>query len=373
MLEGEALRDGERLPPKRDRPLFIIGTERSGSNLLRLILNSHGAIFVPHPPHVVRYFAPLERYYGDLSRDDRFELLVRDVVRLVRIHIHPWDTPLCEADVIRAARWRSVFGVYAALHDLALAASGKERWGCKSTFMIDHADTVLSHYPRARFLHLVRDPRDVAASSKESVFNPFHPLLTARLWLAQQRTGAALAGRLGSETLLAVRYEDLLESPERTLERICAFLGEPFSPRMLRFFETDEARRSASLSASWRNTATPIIRDNAGRFARSLSEDEIRTVERICGPLMRRYGYAPRLSGAAAEAGELAGEVPLWPRAVDQALRVRAEFRSLRQDAIHFRRWGRGLLLWEIALRRRALSIWDRLVSAERVGSTGHV
>ena len=68
-------------------PIFIAGTERSGSNLLRLILNSHSEIAVPHPPHVVRYFAPLEVAYGDLADDQNFADFVRDITRLVPWHI----------------------------------------------------------------------------------------------------------------------------------------------------------------------------------------------------------------------------------------------------------------------------------------------
>ena len=50
-----------------DDPLFIIGTERSGSNLLRVILDAHSRISVPHPPHIMRYFSPLVARYGDLA------------------------------------------------------------------------------------------------------------------------------------------------------------------------------------------------------------------------------------------------------------------------------------------------------------------
>ena len=87
-----------------ESPLFIIGTERSGSNLLRLILNTHSRIAIPHPPHVVRYFAPLEAAYGDLSRSkEAFTALVDDILAFVRMHIYPWDIPLDRARVLREA------------------------------------------------------------------------------------------------------------------------------------------------------------------------------------------------------------------------------------------------------------------------------
>jgi hypothetical protein len=345
--------------PKRDRPLFIIGTERSGSNLLRLILNSHEAVHVPHPPHVVHYFAPLERYYGDLREKARFERLVADVLRLVRTHIHRWELPITAQELARAARWRDVFGVTAGLYDLALEASGKAFWGCKSTFMIDHVETVLRHYPAARFIHLVRDPRDVAASSKRSVFNPYHPALTARLWCRQQMTGRELHLRVGRDSLLRVRYEELLSAPEETVAQVCAFLGEPFDVKMLRFHETEEARKSASLSRSWRNTARPILSDNAGKWESGLRKHEVLQVERIAGPLMAYYGYQPVYPDAVEEAGAEDPGTAWETRLLEGALRIRGELRSLRQDKNHWRRWRRRAVLTDVALRRRIGAIWD--------------
>jgi hypothetical protein len=101
-----------------ESPLFIIGTERSGSNLLRLILNTHRRIAIPHPPHVVRYFAPLEAAYGDVSRsEEAFAALVDDILAFVRMHIYSWDMPLDCARVLREAEPRDSFGVTTALFD----------------------------------------------------------------------------------------------------------------------------------------------------------------------------------------------------------------------------------------------------------------
>ena len=87
--------------PPSSVPLFIVGTERSGSNLLRVILNSHPNIVIPHPPHIMRYFAPLEARYGDLSDPRNFRRLVDDVLTLVKAHIHPWPWVPKADDIIR--------------------------------------------------------------------------------------------------------------------------------------------------------------------------------------------------------------------------------------------------------------------------------
>ena len=201
-------------------PLFILGTERSGSNLLRLILDSHPRIVIPHPPHVMRYFTPLVERYGDLADAARFRRLVDDVLTLVRAHIHPWPWVPDAEDLVRRARVvpggdkPDLFSVYAALHeavrDHQLGPDGG-RWGCKSTFMIDHVDRIVAEWPGARLLWLYRDPRDVAASSRQSVFSAFHPWMTARLWDRQQRQGLELEAR--GVPLLRIKYVSHAPTP----------------------------------------------------------------------------------------------------------------------------------------------------------------
>ncbi len=153
-------------------PIYIIGPERSGSNLLRVILNTHSRISIPHPPHIMRYFSPLTAGYGDLVDPDALGRLTDDVLHLIATHIYPWDVVIDRDQVVAEARPKSLLGVFAAIQDQHLASTGKARWGCKSTFMGHHVDEAIEGDPGARFIWLVRDPRDVAVSSRKSVFSP---------------------------------------------------------------------------------------------------------------------------------------------------------------------------------------------------------
>ncbi len=330
-------------------PLFIIGTERSGSNLLRVILNAHSGIAVPHPPHVMHWFGDLVDRYGDLGDDSALARLVDDVLALLDTHIYPWEIAPTRDQVLAALPARSLYGVTAALYDLDLAHAGKRRWGCKSTFMVHHVDTVRAVHPGARFVWLVRDPRDVAASSRKSVFSPFHPVLTARLWAEQQHAALDLEAALGPEVVLRVRYEDLLADSPGTLARICAFLGEAFEPAMLDFASTRAAQKGAALSESWAKTAQPVQSSNSGKYRKDLSVTEIAQVEAVARPLMAELGYAPE----DASAGPLAAGFPreiAW-RAMNTWWHLGVEWRSLRNDDNHWRRWNRRLTMSAISLR----------------------
>jgi hypothetical protein len=274
-------------------PIFIIGTERSGTNLLRLILNTHPDIAVPHPPHIMKNFSGLEPLYGDLSIDSNFKRLIHDVVRSVELHPYPWGMEIDRDEVFRTARARDLINVYFSVYDQYLKATGKKRWCCKSTFMIDHVARIIKHHPGARFIYMVRDGRDVAASARKSIFNHYSAYYIARLWKKEQDQGIYWLKRLPGEAILLLRYEDLVERPEDKVREVCGFLDEPFDARMLKFFETDEARKSGSLSVSWENTKRPIMRENVDKFRTELKENAIRVFEAIAGPELEYFGYKP--------------------------------------------------------------------------------
>lgn len=329
-------------------PIFIIGTERSGSNLLRLILNAHPAITVPHPPHIMAYFAPLEKYYGDLSKTENFSRLADDVVTHVQRHIYPWPTPLNKESLL-TAQPRDLFGLFAAIYDQHLALSGKRRWGCKSTFMIHYVDRILSLYPDARLIWLVRDPRDVALSSRNSVFNPFHPYYVAQLWTSQQRLGLTLEAKLKPTNLMRVHYEDLISDAERTVSQICNFIGEDFNPAMLRFFETEEARISAHLAHDWRKTAMPILTGNANKYIRGMHADEVAIIESQAGEIMNRLGY--RLVSTSLAVQKPGPLQRMKYRAGNEWLKLKVEYRSLREDRNQGRRWARRMRIIGLKVR----------------------
>jgi hypothetical protein len=331
-------------------PLYIIGTERSGSNLLRVMLNAHSGIALPHPPHILRYFSPLEKAYGDLEASENLSRLVGDVLRLLQVHISPWDFEPDAERVVAEARPRDLLGVFTAIYDQFLERSGKRRWGCKSTFAIHHVDRILERDPEARFLWLVRDPRDVALSSKRSVFSPCHPYFTACLWREQQALGSALAGQIGDRRVLQISYEKLIADPEITLRSLCDFLEEEFEDGMLQFHETREAVEGAELSEDWRNTAQPVLRGNSGKYKAGLTQDEIRVVEAETGDLMRQLGYALDFPGQGSSPS-LARR--LRYRIEDRAWHLQVEWRSMRTDKNHWRRWNRGATVKALELRRR--------------------
>ncbi|NVN98075.1 MAG: sulfotransferase [Geobacteraceae bacterium] len=274
-------------------PIFIIGTERSGTNLLRLILNSHPDVAVPHPPHIVKLFTPLLPLYGDLANDRNFIRLISDVCRLVELHPYPWEIRPDRGRVFREAAARELICIYFAIYDQYLEYSGKKRWCCKSTFMIDHIADILRFYPDARFIFMVRDGRDVAVSAKSSIFNHYHVFYSARRWQREQRLGLDWLKKLLPEQIRLLRYEELTTAPEKTVSALCEFLALPYDARMLEYHRMGEAKKSGSLSVSWENTSKPVMSQNRERFRTALSTHEIRLFEAVAGDELQELDYAP--------------------------------------------------------------------------------
>jgi len=331
--------------PATDAPLFIVGTERSGSNLLRLVLDAHPRITVPHPPHVMNYFGAIEHRYGSLEDLEVRRRAARHMAELVRIHIHPWDITPDVDRLVDEADPPDLFGLFLALYAQHLESTDAARWGCKSTFMIHHVDRILARFPDAGLLWLVRDPRDVAVSARKSVFSPCDPRLSARLWAKQQQQGLDLQARIGNRLHL-LHYEALVGAPEPTIRAVCDHLSEPFDPAMLAFSQTDNAQRIAKMMDSWKNASAGFLKNNTQKWRTQLSPCDLRVVEEEAGPQMDALGYARATDadGTTADPGVTLREL---------RARVEVELKSLRDDANHWRRWGRRAWLTGLDLRTR--------------------
>lgn len=272
-------------------PFCIIGTERSGTNLLRLILNSHRDIAIPHPPHIMKNFFKLEPLYGDLNNDANFKKLISDVVRSVELHPYPWEIRIDKEKILRDAKERNLINVFFCVYDQYLESTGKKMWGCKSTFMIYHVALIRRYYPKAKFIYMVRDGRDVAVSAKKTIFNHYSVYYTAQLWKKEQEIGIYWLNKLPETEILLARYEDILSKPEATVKSICAFLGEPYQDSMLNFFDTREAKKSGSISSAWKNTSQPILKNNFQKFSAELKKDEVDLFEAIAGQELDYFSY----------------------------------------------------------------------------------
>jgi hypothetical protein len=274
-------------------PIFMIGTQRSGSNLLRLMLNQLPDIAAPHPPHILQRMMPLEKGYGDLSKDKNFELLVDDVCKLVELNPVPWEgVTLDRKNVAKHCRNHSVVAAFGAVYDIMAEQNKAKSWCCKSLQNINYLSELEAYYgDEARYIYLYRDGRDVAVSFRKAVVGEKHPYYIAKEWGATQRIALTQRKHIDPKRFSNLSYETLTGSPEKAMRGLCEFLGVTYTDDMLNFHESSEAKSAASSSDLWSNVVKPVMADNSNKFLREMSSEEVRIFELVAGDVLDALGY----------------------------------------------------------------------------------
>ena len=273
-------------------PIFMIGTQRSGSNLLRLMLNQLPDVAAPHPPHILQRMMPLLPRYGDLSEDANFAQLVEDVCRLVKLNPVPWeDVRLDRSDISARCRQRSLVAVFCAVYEAYADAHGRSDWCCKSLANIAYLDEIENYVPDARYIYLYRDGRDVAVSFRKAVVGEKHFYHIAKEWAGTQELAIAHRERIAPDRFFSLSYEALTSESEATVRRLCKFLGVEYTEAMLEFHKSEDAAKASASSELWRNVANPVMRDNSRKFLKEASIDDVRIFEAIAGHVLDTLGY----------------------------------------------------------------------------------
>jgi hypothetical protein len=272
----------------RHRPFFIFGSGRSGTSLLTRMLDSHPNLAVPYESHLYNRFYPLLRPSADLADPRTRARLVAEILRTE--HLRDWTPPPSPAETLAAVTRHDFHGIVEGLMGAWTLRQGKSRWGEKTPHHTLWWRTILAGFPDLQVIHLIRDGRDVALSYKATPFGPKHVYHLARQWVQYLSAAEEAQAVLGKPAFLPVRYEDLVAEPERELRRICAFLGEEFTPAMLKFYR----REDANYPTDRRNVANlrrPVLAGNTEKWRDGMTVRELRIFEAIAGRHLERYGY----------------------------------------------------------------------------------
>jgi Sulfotransferase family len=290
--------------------IFMIGTQRSGSNLLRLMVNQAPTIAAPHPPHILERFAPLLPAYGDLADEAAFRRLVDDVVSLVERNPVSWGVKFDRADIRRRCRDNSLVAVFGSVMDCMAERHGKPDWMCKSLANV-HFLPEIEHYfgADARYLYLYRDGRDVCLSFLKAVVGEKTAYHVARQWHTEQQLALECGRRVPASQYLALSYEELTSNPESTLQLLCRWLGIAFSPAMLAFHESDEASKTAASGKMWENVKKPVMATNTKKWLAGMSTEQVVDFESVAGQSLDELGYDLELVGQTHERRQYDGAV----------------------------------------------------------------
>lgn len=281
-------------------PFFIIGAGRSGTTLFSKMLNKHPNLAVPPESHFFKVFYPLLPYYGDLDNAANRARMIDDILAsyFVRRWVPKVDRQQFEANI----EHNDFGGIFDALMRTWAQQNGKSRWGEKTPQHLHFTREIQQYLADAKFVHIYRDGRDVAISSIKAGFGAKTIYGAARRWVAEMDIMARVRGKFGADTLLELSYDDLLDDPKGTLERLCAFLGEDYDDAMLEFYQ--ENTWEAVSSAYEKNLDQPLMRTNKQKWRAEMSNEELRVFEAVAHDMLKQMGYetafevAPKLSKA---------------------------------------------------------------------------
>lgn len=276
----------------KDAGIFLLGCGRSGTTLLRAMMDAHSQLGMSHESRFISFMTRnRERYEQHGFRSDRF---LNDLYELPLSRSRFFVLGLSRTDVEAEVAAREpkdlgealdcVFGLYA-------RTRGKQRWGDKTPGLLPYATELAEVVPNALFIHLVRDGRDVAAAYRDAPFGSGSLLDAGLHWERHVGFAQELRAILPRHRFLELRYEDLVQDPRAALSAVCEFCGLSFEPTMLSYFDhsADGARGYVGQShhQSVAQPVDPTLRD----WRRDLPSEEVAMLEFLLGPTLRAYGY----------------------------------------------------------------------------------
>ncbi len=234
-------------PVEKAPPIFIVGCQRSGTTLVRLMLDSHGNISC----------GPETRFLADLAK----------------VTTDNWQR-LAHYGYPKQYWHQSMAQFFDGIQSEYAAGRGKTRWADKTPRYALSLDFIDELFPTCRVVHVVRDGRDVVASHRHR-FGYVAAVKAAEKWPRYIKAARETGARLSPERYHELRYERLVEDPEATMRALLEFLGEPWDDAVLHHedFPHDVADKYAGFAGSRRQEGTDsnaVYRSRVGAHRREL-------------------------------------------------------------------------------------------------------
>jgi hypothetical protein len=287
---------------------FVVGVPRSGTTLLRLMLDAHPDLAIPGETHFIP--ALLSRWKEMRAADTPDAERRREALELITSHPrwrdlgvdrdalerHLLSLPVADAGEVA----RAVFVVHA-------EARGKPRWGDKTPAYLTKMPRIQRAIPEATFVHVLRDGRDVALSWANVSWGVHDPAEAARQWVRRITGARRRVGRLRPGSYLELRYEDLVSDPDGALRRVAEHIELPWDAAMLDYHREARERMAPAMrelhsvhgrtiSADERErqhalVSEPPRADRVSRWREGMADRDRRAFEAIAGELLTELGY----------------------------------------------------------------------------------
>jgi hypothetical protein len=267
-------------------PVLVLGVRRSGTTLLRVMLDRHSELAVPDESYFIPQLA--DRHLRHVDPQE----FVDDLRRIDTVA--KWDVPL---DKVRArlTERMPIGAAIAAVYATYADERGKPRWGDKTPMYMQNLRLLERLFPDALFVHLIRDGRDAALSflsmpkglMTETWMQPRDVAGFASQWRGEVKAAQRLGRRVGDERYLEVRYEDLVGDVESVLRSISRFARLPHEAAMAHYVGNVEDVSAKPHQQSLRRPPTVGLRN----WRVQMSLEDVGVFDRVAGDLLDELGY----------------------------------------------------------------------------------
>ncbi|MEX1193381.1 MAG: sulfotransferase [Brumimicrobium sp.] len=264
---------------KFNGPLFIVGLSRSGTKLLRDLLNRNNLINIPV---IETHFIPNILKQENISLDE-----VEDIIKTSKFRERQQNIPFPKRDELMSFNKIETVKDYIEAALKYYGVHGRQKWnegaiwGDKTPLYLRHLDILKNEFPEGKVIHIIRDPRDRALSVKKTWNKSM--LRTTEKWRCELENAQFFKNE--TDFYFELRYEDLLASPKTKLQEICDFLGISFQHKML------ELEKSSEKHGDNKQKLT-VNSQNSKKFL-DYNNSIIKRIEEIAFPYLETYNYEP--------------------------------------------------------------------------------
>ena len=284
-------------------PIFIVGCDRSGTTLLRLMLNQSPSLYITPETEFLAVMQSKAAIYQDFSQPYQRYFFIRDL-QTNRATAKTFTFPILGLTVAEAENAiarvapTNFAGAAEAIFQAVAAKKNKPRWGDKTPHQVENIAWLAQTFPDAYFVHTIRDGRDVAMSMRKAGWLNGEMLKIARYWQQRVESGINAGKSLNQEKrrYYEVYYEQLIQEPEATLKDLCAWLHLEYTPQMLEYYRDAASNIQPEHNNLFELNHQPVDASRAYAWKSKLPKQDLADFESIAADLLGKLGY--ELSGA---------------------------------------------------------------------------
>jgi hypothetical protein len=270
-------------------PIFIVGIGRSGTTLIRQMINSHSKIAIPYESHFITKYIKSISTYGDLNDDSNLTKLLSDITS--EDILNDWDFKLTVDEFFEKIEERNLSSIFNVFFSCYAQHHGKCIWGDKSDYL-DRMFEIKQLFPDAKFIHIIRDGRDVANSVMKMTWGPSSIGSAANWWAEGVRLGYSMGRMLDNNHYIEVRYEDLVLEAQPTLQKLCDFIGVDYEEKMLDFYKDSKKHIPQRLLNQHYNADIPPNTQRVFSWKNELSKLDNDVFQSIAGDVLSEFDYS---------------------------------------------------------------------------------